>query len=182
MLDNAPQKTTCSLHILVAEQSLLKTAFNLKGGTERSLSLTGKIDDSEQRSAFHGKSTAIKIGSPPDTDWMEEVRTLTNETEAIGCVDVTANIEPLKYELDGEPCENEPVNILIYMNPEAFEAICFHLANPHERIISIKLELSGAALPQTGISFVFPSDLDITEKQTYAVTGIDISDTTLKEV
>lgn len=42
--------------------------------------------------------------------------------------------------------------------------------------------LAGAALPQTGISFIFPSDLDITEKQTYAVTCIDISDTTLKEV
>ena len=182
MLDNESDKITCTLSIIVAEQRLRKTAYSLKCGTERSLGLAGTISDSYTRSAFHEKSIRIEVCSPFKTDWLEEVRALTNEPEAIGCVDVTANIESEKYELHGKPCEYEPVSIRIYVNPEAFEAICFQLANFHESFISIGLELYGAALPQTGTSFVFLSDLDITKKQMYAVDSIDISDTILKEV
>ncbi len=182
MFDNTSQKGTCSLFILVAEQTFRETAYNLQRGTKRRLRLVGKIDDSEQRSAFHGKPIEIRLGSPFDTEWLEKVRTSTGEPEAIGCVDVRANIESEKYELYGEEYENDPLVALIYTNPEAFEAICFHLANFNERIIRIELELSGTALPETGSIFVFLSDLNITKKQTYAVTSIGISDTILKEV
>lgn len=170
------------MYILVTEQTFRETSYNVQSGTKRRLRLAGKIDDSEQRSTFHEKSIDIRFGSPSDMEWLKEVRKFTGEPEAIGCLDVRANIESEKYELYGEEYENEPLGSLIYLNQEAFEAICSNLADFEKRIFRIKLELSGAALPETGSIFVFLSDLNTTTKQTYAITCIEISDTILKEV
>ena len=177
MNHNDSLKKTCSLSILVTEKGFLENAYNLNRGLGRSLRLVGKIDESDQRTAFHQKSTAINFRLSSNDSWLEEMQVLTNEPEAIGAVSVAEFLAPLRYELDGETHENEPIQLRIELSPEAFEAICFHVTHLNENIISIKLELSGSALPSTDTNFVFLSDLDISKNKTYAVTSIAMSDT-----
>jgi hypothetical protein len=186
MAEDQSEQRTCDLRVVLFRYRGVNTSYDATAGLKREFVLSGRVDDpylggGPDFSAphFHNKLVRVKIHSPPDPEWLGEVLGTPGAESACGVVLVNANVEPKRFELDGETVEEEPVQVWLKVSPEVFEALRRQTAEAyeHRRIMAAKVTLLGTPLPKLDSYFIFLKDLDVSVRRTYAVRDFEISDT-----
>jgi hypothetical protein len=192
MADDQSRKVTCDLKLALFRYSGAHSWYDAEAGFKRQFVLSGRIDDpyvrplgdideSAGNSAFHDKPVRLTICTPADSERLTKVAARLGGRNSMGVALVSAQVEPDRFELDGEVVATDPVHVTIYIDHRAFEALRQQAAEAHDhkRIMWAKITLTANFLSNIGDIFHRTSlkQLDISEDTDYSVIGFEIFDT-----
>jgi hypothetical protein len=174
------------MYLLLSEYSRVSVSYDANDGQQRCFVLSGLvdnpyIDDGPDFSAphFNRKPVRVEIYAPPDPDWLCQILGDEDAKIACGLVQVNANVDPDIFKLEDEVVEDEPIIVWLRLDADVFEALRHQAAEAHRerRILGATLRLVGSKLPETDSHFIFLKDLDVSERQVFAVGSFEISNT-----
>lgn len=184
MPETQSKERFCNLTLALFWYGGVDTLYSAKSGLEQRMALLGHIEDfaSPRDDRFHGKTVYIVLQTPPDLEWQEQTKIEEEIDSACGQLDVRKNVESKQYQ-NGEEA---PISALIFITPEAFEAIhrqaeAFDFES--RQFVSATVTLVGKSLPETddperasrfGVKL---TDLDDSADKAYAIGDFKISDT-----
>ncbi len=174
------EENNCSLRLGMFRKGVnTTTSYDANSGLKGRLDLSGWIDDRfDDNSHFHNKPVRVEISSPPNPDWLAIVLNETAADKACGVVQINTDIEPKRFELEGEIVEVEPVKVKLEVSTDSFEVLCRQVANADEQHLEMGMEVTlvGESLPQqkNRLGIISLKDLDVSNHQIYAVGGFEI--------
>lgn len=155
------------------------TSYDANSGLKGLLEFSGWITDySDDNTHFHNKLARVEISSPPIPGRFSIVPNETAADKACGAVQINADIEPERFELEGEIVEMEPVVVMLEVSTDSFEVLRRQVVNADEQHLNMgmKVTLVGESLPQPKSKYGMISlkDLDVSSSKSYAVGGFEI--------
>lgn len=174
------EENICSLRLgLFRKGVTTTTSYDASSGLKGRLVLSGWIDDRfDDNSHFHNKPVRVEFSFPPNTAWLAKVLNETASDKACGVVQINTNIEPERFELEGEIVEEEPVRVELEVSTDSFEVIRRQVSNADEQHLEMEMEVTlvGNTLPQqkNSLGIISLKDLDVSKHRIYAVSGFEI--------
>ena len=187
MPEDQSEERFLEIGIMLVRYSGVGISYSPMSGVKRQMHLRGCIEHYQEDDRFEGKPVAIKIETPPDPEWEEEIKTEQQVRSACGLLSVRANVQPRKFEKElGIP----PIQAVITITQEAFDAVSAHVTATLDRLgrAVATIRLVGNSLPETGTgpsgARIRIEDLDVSDDKGYgigdkgyAIGGFEVADT-----
>lgn len=190
MAEGQAEDRVCDLRLALFRYGGVRSSYDPVVGLMRRVVIVGRIDDPDlgpgsgpsfSDSRFHGKPVRLEISSPPDPEWLDEIRKTRGVAHACGLVRINAGVESERITLDGGAVEDEPLVAMVVVSADAFEVIRRQAAEAydHRRVMWANVKLAGDPLPNSdkSLGYICLKDLDVSERRGYAVRSFEIFDT-----
>lgn len=152
-----PEDRRCKLELLLSWCGSIETRYDSIMGMSRRFLLKGRVYDYDDefrtvRSKFHDEPAAVSVSSshePDDQKW-KGLRTLAGVTDICGQLKTETRPKTEEFEDKGETFVVEAVDVDLFVDSGAFEAIYRQASESHERshTTHMTVKLAGKNLPE----------------------------------
>lgn len=174
------EENKCGLSVVMFRFGVKTSiSYDAKTGLKGRLVVSGWIDDHFYDSHFHNKPVLVEISSPPKTGWSRELLGVTDDDKNCGLVQINADIEPERFEFDGEVDETEePVKVMLEVSTDVFEMFRHQVTEAYERRLIMSAHVNFIVPQKDSSGGILLKDLDVSEPRNYAVSGFKLSHNT----